>query len=174
MAGKGISVAIVGGGIGGLSAALSLLRVGIDAHVYEQANVLAEVGAGVQISPNASRILHRLGLADALASTGVKAAVLHQRRWDDGQTLLRTPLAEVMEKTFKAPHYQFHRADLLDALARALPAENVHLGHRLTTLVDHDNRVEAEFANGKRDVHLGALRPQADGALVHGPRHAAR
>jgi salicylate hydroxylase len=76
MATKGISVALVGGGIGGLAAALSLLRVGVDAHVYEQAGALTEVGAGVQISPNASRILHRLGLADALARTGVKACAL--------------------------------------------------------------------------------------------------
>jgi 2-polyprenyl-6-methoxyphenol hydroxylase-like FAD-dependent oxidoreductase len=54
-------VAVVGGGIGGLSAALSLLRAGFDVHVYEQASALGEVGAGVQVSPNASRILHRLG-----------------------------------------------------------------------------------------------------------------
>jgi salicylate hydroxylase len=156
---KGISVAIVGGGIGGLSAALSLLRVGIDVQVYEQANALAEVGAGVQISPNASRVLHRLGLADALASCGVRARVLHQRRWEDGRTLLHTPLADVMEATFGAPHYQFHRADLLDVLAQALPATNLHLGHRLASWVDHGDQVEAAFENGHRiaaDVLIGA------------------
>jgi salicylate hydroxylase len=159
MAGNGISVAIVGGGIGGLCAALSLLRVGIDAHVYEQAKVLAEVGAGVQISPNASRLLHRLGLAEALASTGVKALALHQRHWKDGRTLLRSPVAEVMEGAFGAPHYQIHRADLLEILAQALPAANVHLGHRLTALVDRGNHVEAEFENGTRiavDALVGA------------------
>jgi salicylate hydroxylase len=159
VAGKGISVAIVGGGIGGLSAALSLLRAGIDAHVYEQARVLAEVGAGVQISPNASRILHRLGIAEALASTGVKAQASHQRRWQDGRTLLRAPLAEVMETAFGAPHYQIHRADLLEVLAQALPASNVHLGYRLAGLVDHGNRVDAEFENGARiavDALVGA------------------
>ena len=62
-----LSVAIVGGGLGGLSAALSLLRAGVDVHVYERGRMLSEVGAGVQISPNASRVLHRLGLADSLA-----------------------------------------------------------------------------------------------------------
>jgi 2-polyprenyl-6-methoxyphenol hydroxylase-like FAD-dependent oxidoreductase len=72
MASDEISVAIIGGGIGGLAAASSLLRVGIDVHVYEQARELTEVGAGIQISPNASRILHRLGLADALANVGVR------------------------------------------------------------------------------------------------------
>jgi NADPH-dependent reductive aminase-like protein/6-phosphogluconate dehydrogenase-like protein len=91
-ASDGISVAIIGGGIGGLAAS-SLLRVGIDVHVYEQARELTEVGGGIQISPNASRILHRFGLADALANVGVRPLALHQRRWDDGRTLLRTLLA---------------------------------------------------------------------------------
>jgi salicylate hydroxylase len=86
---QGISVGIAGGGIGGLSAALSLLDAGFDVHVYEQATALGEVGAGIQISPNASRILHRFGLAEELARTGVKPLAWHQRRWDDGRTLLR-------------------------------------------------------------------------------------
>ena len=63
-ASEGASVGVVGGGIGGLSAALSLLDAGFDVQVYEQASTLGEVGAGVQVSPNASRILHRLGLAE--------------------------------------------------------------------------------------------------------------
>jgi 2-polyprenyl-6-methoxyphenol hydroxylase-like FAD-dependent oxidoreductase len=85
--GRGVSVGIVGGGIGGMTAALSLLRAGFDVHVYEQASRLTEVGAGVQVSPNASRVLHRLGLAGELARTGVKPLAWHQRRWDDGRTL---------------------------------------------------------------------------------------
>src|SRR5262249_10598797 len=85
---KELSIAIIGGGIGGLTAALSLLRAGLDVHVYERAKKLGEVGAGIQVSPNASRILHGFGLADALASMGVKPLAMHQRRWDDGRTLL--------------------------------------------------------------------------------------
>ena len=89
-------------------------------HVYEQAPQLGEVGAGVQVSPNASRVLHGLGLADD--SRGRRAAAgWHQRRWDDGGTLLRTPLAEPLEAAFGFPYYQMHRADLLAALAAALP-----------------------------------------------------
>ena len=97
---RSVSVVVVGGGIGGLSATLSLLRAGFDVDVYERATVLAEVGAGVQISPNASRVLHGLGLAEPLARSGVKPLAWHQRRWDDGRTLLRTPLAEPLETTF--------------------------------------------------------------------------
>ena len=158
-ASNGLSVGVVGGGIGGLAAALSLLAAGFDVHVYEQASRLGEVGAGVQVSPNASRILHRVGLAEALAGTGVKPLAWHQRRWDDGRTLLRSPLAEPLEATFGFPHYQMHRADLLFALAGGVPAERVHLGHRLTGLEDRGDQVEARFANGAQievDVLVGA------------------
>jgi salicylate hydroxylase len=154
-----LSIAVIGGGIGGTAAALSLLRAGLDVHVYEQAGELGEVGAGVQISPNASRILHRLGLAEPLARMGVRPLAWHQRRWQDGRTLLRTPIADAMEATFGAPHYQMHRADVLRTLAGALPVERLHVGHRLSGLVDHGDRVEARFENGVRitaDALVGA------------------
>ncbi|WP_199434704.1 FAD-dependent monooxygenase [Qaidamihabitans albus] len=159
MASTNLSVGVVGGGVGGLSAALSLLRAGFDVHVFERASMLGEVGAGVQVSPNASRVLHRLGLAEELARTGVKPREFHQRRWDDGSTLLRSPLAEPLEATFGFPHYQMHRADLLDALATAVPAERIHLRRRLTSLVDRGDRIEARFAGGTSvevDVLVGA------------------
>jgi salicylate hydroxylase len=151
-----LSVAIIGGGIGGTAAALSLLRAGLDVHVYEQARELGEVGAGIQISPNASRILHRLGLADALANMGVRPLAWHQRRWQDGRTLLRTPLSEAMEAAFGSPHYQMHRVDVLRALTSALPSGRLHVGRRLTGLVDHGNRVEVQFQNGSR-INVDAL-----------------
>jgi salicylate hydroxylase len=102
------SIAIIGAGIGGLGASLSLLQAGFDVHVYEQANALREVGAGIQVSPNASRVLHGLGLADELAKLGVRPEAWHQRRWDDGRTLLRTPLGNAVETAFGFPHYQSH------------------------------------------------------------------
>jgi salicylate hydroxylase len=159
MADPRLSVGIIGGGIGGLAAALSLLREGLDVHVYEQSAALGEVGAGVQVSPNAARILQGLGLADELAAMGVRPLAWHQRRWDDGRTLLRTPLADAVVEAFGFPHYQMHRADLLAALTSALPAERVHVGHRLEGLADHGERVEARFANGavaEADLLVGA------------------
>src|SRR5476649_1727450 len=126
MAEQGLSVGVIGGGIGGLAAALSLLREGFDVHIYEQTSAPSEVGAGVQVSPNASRVLHGLGLADELAGMGVRPLAWHQRRWDDGRTLLYTPLADEMVDAFGFPHYQTHRADLLAALTSAFPAERVH------------------------------------------------
>ena len=155
----GLTIAVIGGGIGGTAAALSLLQTGFDVQVYEQTSELREVGAGIQISPNASRILHRLGLADQLANLGVKPLAWHQRRWQDGQTLVRTPIADAMEAAFGSPHYQMHRADVLRTLAGALPSERLHIGHRLTGFLDHGDRVEAQFQNGARidvDVLVGA------------------
>jgi salicylate hydroxylase len=153
------SVAIVGGGIGGLVAALSLLRAGFDVQVYEQATALGDVGAGINISPNASRILHRLGLEAVLERIGVKPVAFEQRRWDDGRILLRSPLGELVETTFGAPHYTFHRADLHRALAAAIPRDRVHLAHRFLRQVDHGDRIEAHFANGQSisaDALVGA------------------
>lgn len=155
----GRRVGIVGAGIGGLTAALLLLRAGFDVRVFEQAPALREAGAGVQLSPNASRILHRLGLADDLAGAGVKPAGWHQRRWYDGSTLLRAPLADLVEDAFAYPYYVIHRADLLYALAASVPVGRIHLGHRLTGVCDRGDCVEARFANGASaevDVLVGA------------------
>jgi salicylate hydroxylase len=154
-----ISVAVIGGGIGGLAAALALLRAGLDVHVYEQAREIREVGAGIQVSPNATRILNRFGLAETLATMGVQPLTLRQRRWDDGRTLSCAPLGDTVKDACGAPYYQVHRADLLNVLASRVPAERVHLGHRLTDLIDHGNRVEGRFENGKSisvDVVVGA------------------
>jgi salicylate hydroxylase len=154
-----ISIGVIGGGIGGLAAALSLFRAGLDVHLYEQARDMRELGAGIQVSPNATRILHRLGLAEKLATVSVQPLALHQRRWDDGRTLSCAPLGEAVEAACGAPYYQAHRADLLNVLLSCFPAERLHVGHRLTHLVDHGNRVEGHFENGKSttvDVLVGA------------------
>jgi salicylate hydroxylase len=153
------TVAVIGGGIGGLAAAASLLQAGFDVHVYEQAKALGEVGAGINIGPNASRLLHRLGLAERLGACGIKPTTFDQRRWDDGRYLLRAPLGAMVEEKFGAPYYTFHRADLHDAIASALPTERVHLGHRFTRLVDYGDCVEAQFESGhavSADVLVGA------------------
>jgi salicylate hydroxylase len=141
-------IAIIGGGIGGLSAALHLLHAGLDVQVYEQAPRITEIGAGIQISPNASRLLIRLGLRATLDAAGVFPQAVHQRRWDDGRTLQRAPLGTLVEETFGAPYYHFHRADLANLLAAALPADRVHVGHKLVDLEEKGDRVIARFENG--------------------------
>ena len=111
-------VVIVGGGIGGLAAALALRQAGFSAHVYEQASVLREVGAGVAISPNAVKVLHRLGLAEALRA--VAPLSNDARDWQSGEVLCRVPLAEAAVARWGAPFYHLHRADLHDALRTAV------------------------------------------------------
>ncbi len=159
MPGGDIRVSVIGGGIGGLAAALALLQSDHNVHVYEQASVLTDIGAGIQISPNASRLLHRLGLAEAMSRCGVKPLWRHQRRWQDGRTLARGPLGAAAEARFGAPYYNFHRADLIALLAAAVPPDRVHLGHRLAAIADDGRDVEARFTNGTRvrsDILIGA------------------
>jgi 2-polyprenyl-6-methoxyphenol hydroxylase-like FAD-dependent oxidoreductase len=141
-------VIIIGAGIGGLVAALTLRRAGIEAEVFEQSTALREIGAGIQISPNASRILERLGLASSMRRYGVRPLAVHIRRWDDGRTLARQPLADECERIFGAPYYHFHRAELLELLAAALPADLIHLDHRCVDLTQYSDRVEVKFHNG--------------------------
>src|SRR3954466_14791116 len=130
MAKQNVRIAIVGGGIGGLTAAVFLLKKGFDVQVYEQSRLLSEVGAGINISPNASRILIRLGFGEECARLAYRSPFFHQRRWDDGRTLPKTPLGDTIAREFGAPHYIFHRGDLHSMLAKAVPAERVHLAHR--------------------------------------------
>ena len=154
-----MKIAIIGGGIGGLSAALHLLKAGLDVHVYEQSPRIGEIGAGIQISPNASRLLIRLGLKPALDAVGVRPLAVHQRRWDDGRTLQRAPVGPEVEAAFGAPYYHLHRGDLAELLGAALPAERVRLGHRLVGLEPRGERVVARFENGvsiEPDLLVGA------------------
>jgi salicylate hydroxylase len=154
-----LRIAVIGGGIGGLTAALALLQSGFEVEVYEQAPELTEVGGGINMAPNATRVLRRLGLAGGLDREGVRPLRTHQRRWQDGRTLQRAPLNPLCEELYGAPHMTIHRADLLSVIAAAFPAERVHLGHRLVGVADRGDGAEACFDNGVRitaDVLVGA------------------
>ncbi len=157
MTSKKLKIAIVGGGIGGTAAALSLLKAGHDVHVYEQVRQLREVGAGIVLTPNATRVLHHLGFADALEALGVAPTAIRQRRWDDGRTLLCTPIAR---EPGKPPRFfTSHRANILFMLAGKIPPERLHLGHQLTGFTDRGDRVEINFADKPpvtADIMIGA------------------
>src|SRR5437773_2933952 len=157
--GAPISVAVIGGGIGGLTAALSLRQAGYEVDVYEQAPELTQIGGGINMGPNAARILRRLGLAEGLDREGVRPLVTHQRRWQDGRTLQRAPLNPLCEELYGAPHITIHRADLLAVIASGFPTERIHLGHRLVGLEGESDGTETRFENGARitaDVVVGA------------------
>src|SRR5713226_8655538 len=159
MSSAALRVAVIGGGIGGLTAALSLRQAGFEVDVYEQAPELTQIGGGINMGPNAARILRRLGLGPGLDRDGVRPIGTHERRWDDGRTLQQAPLNPQCDELYGAPHITIHRADLLAVIAEGFPAEHVHLGHRLVGLAERSDRVEAWFDNGARisaDVLVGA------------------
>src|SRR5712692_290862 len=123
MASRPLSIAVIGGGIGGLSAALGLRQVGFDVEIYEQAPELTQIGGGINMGPNAVRVLRRLGLGPGLDREGVQPLSTHQRRWQDGRTLQRAPLNPLCEALYGAPHVTIHRADLLEIIAAGFPRE---------------------------------------------------
>jgi len=154
-----LRIAVVGAGLGGLTAAVALRQAGFDVDVYEQAPALTEVGGGINLGPNAARVLYRLGLGAALDREAVRPLSTHQRRWQDGRTLQQAPLNPRCEQLYGAPHLTVHRADLLSVIASGFAAERVRLGHRLVGLADKGDRVEVWFDNGVRvtaDVVIGA------------------
>jgi salicylate hydroxylase len=153
------AVAVVGGGIGGLTAAVALLRAGLDVRVYEQGRTLSAAGAGIQLAPNCTRILGRLGLLPAVERVAVRPTEFEFRRWDDGRVLSRTPLGDAVEATYGAPYLHAHRADLVALLARAVPAERVAVGRRCVGVAPEGERAAVLFADGSRavaDVVVGA------------------
>jgi salicylate hydroxylase len=141
-------VAVVGGGLGGLAAALFLRQAGVEATVYEQAAELREVGAGIVISPNMVRPLARLGLADRIERFAVRLeAAWEFRRWEDGRVLSVQPMGEECERLYGAHCYVAHRADLLALMKEVLPVEALRLDQRCMGVWQDDEACAAEFAS---------------------------
>lgn len=156
------SVAIVGGGIGGLAAALALIRHGVGVNVYEQAPELRELGAGVQISANGTRVLHALGLKEALEEVQVLPTGKVIRLWNTGESWKLFDLGMESVRRYDYPYITIHRGDLHGVLARALVAakpDAIHLGHRCVSLAQHGKGVALSFEGGasaSADVVVGA------------------
>jgi salicylate hydroxylase len=150
---------VIGAGIGGMAAALALRRAGLDVSLFEQTIAQREVGAGIQISPNASRLLGRYGLGEAMAGVAVRPSAIVFRRWQDGRVLGREELGDVIESQYGAPYYHFHRADLINLLAEAFGRGNIELGRRLVDIEQDESGVTAHFGDGasaRGDLLIGA------------------
>jgi 2-polyprenyl-6-methoxyphenol hydroxylase-like FAD-dependent oxidoreductase len=139
-------VIVVGGGIGGLTTAIALHRVGIDADVYEQAETLREVGAGIGLASNALRALDALGLAVELQRGSITALQVGLRRPDGG---VLVPVAVDDLSRGVGAVAVVHRAELLALLGRHVEPSRVHLGHRCVDVQEDANGVSARFDNGK-------------------------
>jgi len=145
-------IAVIGAGIGGLATALALLRRGLDVEVYEQAPQLGEVGAGIQISSNGTRVLYALGLEEALRRVQVLPSRRQIRHWSTGETWDWFELGAVSAKRYGTPHVMLHRADLhallVEAVGRLKP-DAVHLARRCIGLTQSDRQVEIRFETGE-------------------------
>ncbi|HSF26234.1 MAG TPA: FAD-dependent oxidoreductase, partial [Actinomycetes bacterium] len=120
-------VLIVGGGIGGLSNALGLARAGHRVRVLESAPEFSEIGAGLQLAPNANRILRDWGLLDEVAAAGFRPRRLVLKDAIDGGELTHLPIDDAFEARYGTPYYVIHRSDLLDILVRACKQAGVEL-----------------------------------------------
>src|SRR5262245_15866020 len=142
-------IAIVGGGLAGLAAANALKAFGITAEVFETAPALGEIGAAVNVSPQAVKALDAIGVGEKVAAVAHLSRGIYTRNMQTGEFLEFNDRHEAA-KRYGAPYYTFHRADLLDALASGIDPSTIHLGHCLTGLEERSDRIVLAFANGAR------------------------
>src|SRR5271166_515199 len=143
-------VIIAGAGIGGLAAALALSQAGFAVAIYERADALEEFGAGLQLTPNATRILARLGVLESVRAVAASPNAICAFRGLDDFALMRMPVEDA-QRRWGAPYLAIHRADLQRALAEAVCSRrNIELcfGATVLDVVDHGDRISAGLKRG--------------------------
>jgi salicylate hydroxylase len=168
-ASQSYEVVIAGGGLGGLTAALSLRHKGLRVTVLEKAPQLGEVGAGIQTAPNASRILIGLGLRPQLAAIQTEPQDQVRRRWADGRVIAMTSLGERVKREFNAPYWHYHRSDLHAVLHQAClnpdgtgPVVEIHTGSEVVE-VDRGDPARPVAVTSHGDRYAGDVLVGADG-----------
>lgn len=162
MSGASLHILIAGGGIGGLTAALCALHFGHKVTVIERARALSEVGAGLQLSPNAMKVMARLGLTDRLRAGGFTPQGVELRMGKSGHALFHAPWGEATEQRWGAPYLHIHRADLVTALAEALQSrapKSVRLGQSVKVFSQTESGVSVTLESGETlsgDILIGA------------------
>jgi salicylate hydroxylase len=151
-------IAVIGGGIGGCTAAHALLQKGFEVHVYEAQPELKEIGAGVALGPNAMKALRALGLEQAVRDVAFQGDYQYLLSWKSGRVISKNARADA-EKLYGAAGCSVHRADLLDVLSASLPRDVVSLGARGVEVDTHGNVAWARFKDGtaiEADAVIGA------------------
>lgn len=156
-----LDIAIAGGGIGGMAAAIALMRQGHRVTVYEQASGWGRVGADVNLTPNVVKALDGLGgqVGAQVRRDGAQPTFRISRDWDTGLETSRLGMGQTAEQQYGAPQVTIHRADLLAALAAEVPDRQILLGRRLKSLVQDDAGVLLQFEDGssaRHEVLIGA------------------
>lgn len=150
---------IIGAGIGGCTLALAMQQAGMDYVLLEQAESFGEIGAGVQLSSNAVKVLDRLGLNDRLAQVCCEPDSHKFKDWATGETILRTPLCPEAREVFGAPYFHSHRPDLLGALTEKLDPSRVVFGRKVAEVGEDATGPWARCEDGEEvlgDVLIGA------------------
>lgn len=153
MKAKKYDIAIAGAGIGGLVAALSLIKKGYSVLILEQAKQLGEVGAGLQLSPNANRVLFNLGLGKALETVASVPTGKAIRLWKSGKQWPLFDLGQDAIARFGFPYYTVHRADLHRLLVekvRSLDPEAICLDSKVTSFEEDSSQITIVLENGRR------------------------
>ncbi len=156
-------ILVAGGGIGGLTAALCLARRGFRVRLFEQAPTFDEPGAGLQLSPNASRVIHDLALEAPLRSSVSVPQAIEIRHWRSGRVLAAYPLGDHVRKTYGFPYYLVRRKDLVNCLANAAREDRqveLHTGARVERIHQSGASI-AVSVNGT--LHTGSILVGADG-----------
>jgi len=158
-----MKIAIVGGGIGGLTTALAMTQAGFAVTVHERASQLADQGAGITLAPNATRVLYHLGLGPDLEETSVTPPVTEYRHYRTGSVIMRM-LTKDYRELYGAPYMRVHRWDLQHAMITRLTQTApgaLRLGSRVDRLTPRNGQVELAFADGR--VETADLVVAADG-----------
>jgi 6-hydroxynicotinate 3-monooxygenase len=151
-------IAIIGGGMGGLTAGILLQRAGFQATIYEQAPHLARIGAGINIYPNGMHVLRGAGVADELMAVGHLPQTWFSREWDTGRLLYSQPEAE-WQRVYGEPHIILHRGDLQTALAGQLQPGTLKFQKQLAGIDEASDSLKLRFTDGsatEADVAIGA------------------
>lgn len=155
-------VLVAGAGIGGLTAALALLRKGIDVQIYERSPVLTEIGAGLMVSPNGSRLLFSLGLGEEITRLAFESRERQIRLWNTGQAWTLPSQGAESTKLYGAPFLLMHRGDLHTTLAdavRAVKPDAIRVGAACSDFRQDDTGVELRLESGETargDALIGA------------------
>lgn len=170
-----LRIGIVGGGVGGLCAALSLQNSGHEVTVYERTTQYGRIGADVNLTPNAVHALDSLGIGDVLRETAARPTYRISRTWDSGEETSRLPMSTAAQERYGAPQLTIHRSDILTALENALQEGTIKFGRKITGVEEGENGASLVFEDGTTenfDVVIGA-----DGihsvirAALFGPDH---
>jgi salicylate hydroxylase len=154
-----LKVIVVGGGMGGLTAAAALSQRGHEVELYEQSKEFGEVGAGIQLAPNATKVFRALGIEQEMGRFGFKPEAITGWQWKTGRALFRTPLQGTCERLYGAGYFHYHRADVQRVLKSIVPDSIVHLSSRCVGVRNARESAVAQFAGGHEaegDLVVGA------------------